>query len=608
MRTLGAYVWKEWREFRAVAIGLLLAVPLLLAIAALALPDRAFADRDAGTMVATIAGLGAMLIALFAITTDLFAGEVRRGRMAFLGRLPAGLGQPFLAKALVFVVGVAGFFAYGYAAGAAAVAFRGGEAAGVAELLGRTMPDGSWRIGHETFWLSLLVLLALPVSCFAPRGVLTIPLTVVLGAAIVAVVPFMRRTLLDWAYAGGLRVLLLALPPVAGYLAFVRGYRAGGGWPRALKWAAVVLLLGCVYPALPRAQAFLAERGWLETREVLLEAYLGADGRHLYVARAGFYDGEESHAGVWLAPLRIDVGTGEFAEMDRRGLGPLGDWRRTRQPVPHPYLRYGDDVLDTRTAEVVSVPLREATLAVERAASHLVGADGRRLWVNGNRLEWEGGSVALGPALTGGRAHGVFLTSFSHDLLDPFRLRVFDLREHGLVGWPVFVRPGEWLVRSPFRRRNVEPRWMLYDPDARTCRDVPVEPGVAPIVLDDGTLLVRAETGEIDLVDPETGASRPVLFEDGSRAVAPLLFNAASGGGPQHAAVRDRAGRRVFTLKTRLARLEGARLVRTAETGAAFVRLIACGAGDSCYAHAGDEGLVQLEFGRDTVRTLYRTE
>lgn len=603
MRTLGVYVWKEWREFRAVAIGLLVALPLLFAIAAFALPARAFADRDAGGLVATIGGLGAMLIALFAITTDLFAGEVRRGRMAFLGRLPAGLGRPFFAKALVFLVGVTGFFVYGFQLGAWTAALRGGGAPGLLEIAGRTLPDGTWRVGHEFFWLSMVVLLALPVSCFAPRGVLTIPLTALVGAILTALVPLMQRNVVEFAYAADARLLLIALPPLAAYLAFVRGYRAGGGWPRALKWTMAVLLLACLYPSIPRARAFFAERGWLPTREALLEAYLGADANYLYVSRVGFY--EDGMTGVWLAPLRIDLASGEVREMQPAPLGTLGDLRRTRQPVAQPYLRYDNGILDTRTGALADVPLREATLAVARATSHLLSADGKPMWLRGSRVEWDGGGVDLGGTLRHSSPDGVTLSLVHvYSVFDPYRLEVGDLRGRGLAGWQVVMRRGEWLVHRERRRRN-EPRWMLYDPDAETCRDVAVPLGSFPTVLDDGRLLVHRTTGEIDLVDPASGVSAPVLFEDGSRARAERFRN-ASYSGLQGTAVRDARGRRLFWLGTRLARLQGGRLVRTADPQAGFLNLIGCGGGDTCYARVSEHSIVELAFGSEVVRTLYR--
>ncbi|MHC4409617.1 MAG: hypothetical protein ACYS0F_11495, partial [Planctomycetota bacterium] len=145
MNTLRFYLWKEWREFRAVAIGLAVALPLLLALALVALPERIYGDRDAALMFAGIGGLGMLMITLFALTTDLFAGEVRSGGIDFLGRLPAGLGKPFAAKALVFFVGTTGFFAYGFLLSGWAVELRGGAGASIAEFAGRTWGDGSWH-------------------------------------------------------------------------------------------------------------------------------------------------------------------------------------------------------------------------------------------------------------------------------------------------------------------------------------------------------------------------------------------------------------------------------------------------------------------------------
>ncbi|MHC4451999.1 MAG: hypothetical protein ACYS0E_17980, partial [Planctomycetota bacterium] len=359
MNTLRFYLWKEWREFRAVAIGLAVALPMLLALAMAALPEQIFGDNEAGRLFAGIGGVGMMLIALFALTTDLFAGEVRNNRIDFLGRLPAGLSKPFLAKSIVFLAGTAGFFLYGFFLSSWAVELMGGFGASLHELAGQTWYDGTWRWKHEFVWGVLLVLLALPVSCFAPRGVLTLPFTALLGAGFLAPLVVMMKGHPSWAIATGwapvllyVQAFLLVTPLVAAYLAFVRGYRAGGGWPRAMKWGIAVLLLAAITPVFPRAHAMMVERGWAQGRESLGACYLGADGRFLYVTRVSYIGGSNV---VALAPLRLDLKSGEATVMVRSHLSVLGHHFRTRQPVAHPYLHFNEGVLDTRTGELSDI-------------------------------------------------------------------------------------------------------------------------------------------------------------------------------------------------------------------------------------------------------------
>jgi len=594
MRILGAFCRKEWREHRAIAIGLLLALPLLYAMTAFALPERALADREAGRIVALIGGLAAMAIALFAITSDLFSGKVRSGRIAFLDRFPAGLTRPFAAKALVFVVGVGGFFLYGFQLAAWIVAWRGGEAAGLADMLGRTLPTGAWRMHANFAWVGLLVLLALPVSCFAPRGVLTLPLTALIGALVVGPAA-LSNELLPREPAG--RWFLAALLLVAAWLAFVRGYRAGGRWPRVMKWGVIVLLFAPLTHGMPVAKAFFLERGWIEGRESVLQVYLGRDGRYLYVERAAFTD---DFVGTWLAPLRIDTASGEIVKLERARLSVLGNIARAHQPVPQPYLGLDHGVLDTATGESASVYHHEAASAVSRATSNLLTADGERMWIDGTRIVWKGGGVELGRGIRNASPVGVAL-SVGHGFFDPYRLAVEQRHVHGLAGWRVVIRRGAWLVKAPR-----DERWQLYDPDARTLREAGSSLGWNPIALDDGRVLVHASGEPLRIVDPESVRTTDVTFEDGSPALASRLSDASLTNGG--AAVRDDAGRRVFWLGSRLARLEGARLVRTADAGATHVMLIGCAGDRRCFARTADGRVVELEFGGETVRVLYEPD
>ena len=112
MRSFRTYLWKEWRDHRAVLLGMVLAVPVLMAVAGFTLPTNSFED-ETFTVVATLGCLG---IFVFAISTDLVPGEARRGRLGFLRRQPRGLSLAFLAKFLFFAGLACAFTAYGFLA------------------------------------------------------------------------------------------------------------------------------------------------------------------------------------------------------------------------------------------------------------------------------------------------------------------------------------------------------------------------------------------------------------------------------------------------------------------------------------------------------------
>ena len=93
------YIWKEWRDHRTVVFGIAICVPLLLLIARFALPQNVVASE----VFVQVAAWGTLAIAVLALGSDLVPGEVRRGRIPFLARMPADLGVAFAAK-LVFLL------------------------------------------------------------------------------------------------------------------------------------------------------------------------------------------------------------------------------------------------------------------------------------------------------------------------------------------------------------------------------------------------------------------------------------------------------------------------------------------------------------------------
>ena len=104
------YLWKEWRDHRAIVIGIALAIPLLLAICGWALPEEVVNHHSFPPVVA----LSVYFIALFSLGSDLLPGEARRDRLGFLRRLPADLTVPLLAKALFLGAMLTAFTSYGW--------------------------------------------------------------------------------------------------------------------------------------------------------------------------------------------------------------------------------------------------------------------------------------------------------------------------------------------------------------------------------------------------------------------------------------------------------------------------------------------------------------
>ena len=103
------HLWKEWRDHRAVILGICALLPPVVFAAILLVPKGLFALPTAGAA----AGLA---IAALALGADLVPDEVRRGTISFLRRLPDGLGAVFAAKAALLVGTLALSAALGYTA------------------------------------------------------------------------------------------------------------------------------------------------------------------------------------------------------------------------------------------------------------------------------------------------------------------------------------------------------------------------------------------------------------------------------------------------------------------------------------------------------------
>jgi len=601
MRCLGFYLWKEWREFRSIAIGILVAVPLLLGICGAVLPARIFEAEDHSRTIAMTGALGALLMTLFALTTDLFAGEVRRGRLPFLERLPQGLRAAFVAKSMIYFAATSAAFVYGFMVAAWITELSGGRGLGLAEFLVHRRWNEGVFVRTEALLIGLIVIAALPAACMSPRGVLTLPLTaLLLGACAVAVVAvlgpaagLLKATLMNPWTRGGIVASLL----FGAYFAFVRGRRWSGGELRVFRLGLVGFMLAVLPPLLPAAKAALAMRGYLGGDTYIASAHIGADFRAIYVGRYIRYDGRIGGA---MRARRIDLETGEVTSVDALTIGTLGPGMLGRQPGAHTHLMTEAGVLDTRTGAVG--PRTEDGL---RDVSPLRDPEGRRVWVSGNSIMLESaGEVCKVEGFWSPRLvdHGIRATRKL--VFDCTRMRMCELRDRRLLNATIRVRRGRWLVRIS-RKRG----WELYDPDSESFGEPKglAEKDSVSAIHGDGRLFIMRAGGEFDLLDPETGEFEPIRFEDGSHATGSRLDD-AGGFGFRKSIARAPDGSRIFYVDGSPAVFVNSslQLVRAKLRAVEHVTFLGCAPDGRVWVRVGNDRILQLRFGSDEQKVIYR--
>ena len=97
-----AWLGKEWRDQRAILLGIILAVPSLTALAYYTFGDH-LATSNLRSIQMTFLAVSIGLV-VFAVAGDLFAGENRRKTIHALRRLPGGMGSAFAAKLTLLVL------------------------------------------------------------------------------------------------------------------------------------------------------------------------------------------------------------------------------------------------------------------------------------------------------------------------------------------------------------------------------------------------------------------------------------------------------------------------------------------------------------------------
>jgi hypothetical protein len=245
---LATYLWKEWRDQRVQVIGYALPVPLLMAIALLSIPGE-WARADA---MPTFVAIGGFLIGALTIASDLVPGELRRGRLDFLARLPCDLRVPFVAKTIFCGAALVGFCLYAWFWSTTLSAMLAG---------GRWFAPFEWSLqtrvanafqSREVRWdlLDPLIVLAtwiFAVSCWLPRGTLALPGALLVLALIGGPTALVLMNHHGFAIHGeeltALRLWLPATALLAAALSFLRGARHGRRALRLAGWTTAGTLL-----------------------------------------------------------------------------------------------------------------------------------------------------------------------------------------------------------------------------------------------------------------------------------------------------------------------------------------------------------------------------
>jgi len=596
MRLLGTYLWKEWRDHRVVLVGMVVAVPLLLAVMGLSLTPTSLdgdgyphsGKRDG---FAVLVALACLTIFVVSLATDLVPGEARRGHRWFLERLPGGLGAAFRGKLLLFAGGGALFAAYAYVA--VAVMCR------VVSGYWPSLPSPGtviWATAIAALWIFAM-------SCALPRGALSLPALAAL-ALLLALPAILLPTLGPWHTPDWwVRWESGALWTVGGVFAAWVAFRRRGLLRAGRACLAVAAVCAMPYWADAAHDAW----DWNRKSVVVIDhAFLGEGARFAFVNRSR----EGVGGSVPLAPVIVDLRDGserevgtKMSKFDSAGCAPpyclpyrfayLWD---TRNPFAA-WTNY-----DTRTATERARVTDEDWAEARRARAIWRFADGRCAWWNGARLVV---GEAEEPRVHGGWPCGLGLGCLNpRGYYDFERERFYLRRDLALRGEDVWIRPGSWLTRKG-------PELRLLDPDANAFSPALgfAEKDEICAILDDGRVVVFRRDDGMLLVTPETGSVTGIVLPEGFESGTILE--------PGRAPLRTPDGKRVFMLY-RDGRTERPptpyRSACVREDGGAFVAtapLDGCAGFLGCPAEnevlvRDDRAIYRLRFGSDEAQEIWR--
>lgn len=315
MRVFTTHLWKEWREHRAVLLGILVAMPVLTAATFVGFASFG-AELANGAAVFTG---GAAAMTALALSVELFAGEVTRRTLGFWRRQPGGLAVGGLAKVSMLVLAVSVATGWGgLCFWTACRTFVGAKAAQTA-WASLSTPEYALAVPFLSLVLASWVLLT---STWVARGAAAVGIALLLLGAI---------AFPGWLLWGDRTAFLRTLVPGATLIVV-----AGIGVPLALAALSlrigrrladrpvraaitcVLLLAGVASGGYARANAQL-ER-WLDVTPSdagtrVTSATIGRGGRLAYVTVARIEDDAVSR------PFIVDLETGAA-----RALGSAGTW------------------------------------------------------------------------------------------------------------------------------------------------------------------------------------------------------------------------------------------------------------------------------------------
>jgi len=578
MSHLPLYLWKEWRDQRAALLGLAIALPALVAVGALAAPG--FLDVSAGA---------GMLTAVLVVGADLIPGELRRSKLRFLERMPAGLGTAFAAKLAMFVACVLGAAVFGGALARLALLVLGERSlpfdAHAARLLLPALGCALWTFA---------------VSAWVPRSALAFPTAVVAIAALCwpGWLFYQEHSWFEpyeWEPKAFFAVCALGAC-VAAWVSFVFGYMAGGSPGRAARrgLAVSVLLLS---PAWTWAGVRLHRTTTIDPGAAdfwITSCMLGEEARWAFVnakrARNVRQRGPQ-HA------LVVDLHSGEWRSVGKRGDSFRADWREGGSIHPPTWRRVvleavSQIAFDGRTG-AVAADQRWQPEGLQLPTAAELGLDDERVVM---------GYAGLG-YLTMER--GRFRSAGWYD---PFRQRHFCSNDLAPAGedsrWSrALVRSGPWIVHEA--RAGVR----LFEPETREEHDVP---GLSPAaylgpVLADGRALVL-DGGRVFLLAGHGTEVEEVALGHGQGEVTAAW---AYGGYGSKSLLRDDArvlevdvrgwGRGPARLELEALRLELALGKRSRRD----TQLLACPDEDHAIVLENDRRIVRLRFGSDEREVLF---
>ena len=168
MQAFQAYLWKEWRDQRAV----LGALAVALLVATMAIGSQLDWNRIDPTFTYEWTAALCAGAALLTVGSDLFTRERQRGRLQFLERLPRGLSAAFHGKLSFFVLVLCAAVLYG-----ALLAILSGL------VFSGEIPAFRYQPSHRHFaaLFATAALWVFAVSTWVPTSVLTVPTSAILA-------------------------------------------------------------------------------------------------------------------------------------------------------------------------------------------------------------------------------------------------------------------------------------------------------------------------------------------------------------------------------------------------------------------------------------------